>query len=127
MDKKRKQLGMNPSTASHRLVKDLLYEYGIARQHKCCSHCGEPMMREDFSIEHITPWLDSEDPVKLYFDLNNVDFSHHACNIAAARRPTKKFFTEEEKENNNRRMWRHSKRKHYDSASRREKYLNKGY
>lgn len=85
-DKKKKQLGMNPSTASGRLVKDLLWSF-IQRtsQDKCCK-CFEPMSRETFSIEHLTPWMDSDDPLSLYFDIDNIGFSHLRCNIIDARR-----------------------------------------
>lgn len=74
-DKKTKQLGMNPSTASHRLVKDLLWKLVQDTGQSSCCKCGELMSRETFSIEHITPWLDSDDPVGLYFDLGNISFS----------------------------------------------------
>ena len=84
-DKKKMQLGMNPSTAAGRLVKDLLWSFIVeTAQDKCCK-CGEPMSRETFSIEHITPWLDSDDPVGLYFDLGNISYSHLRCNIADRR------------------------------------------
>ena len=84
-DKKTKQLGMNPSTASHRLVKDLLWKLIETTGQDACCKCGEPMSRETFSIEHVTPWLDSDDPVGLYFDLDNVGFSHLRCNIKDAK------------------------------------------
>lgn len=84
-DKKKMQLGMNPSTASGRLVKDVLWSLIVkTEQHDCCK-CGFPMSRETFSIEHVTPWLDSDDPVGLYFDLANISFSHLKCNVADAR------------------------------------------
>jgi hypothetical protein len=87
MSKQRKmeQLGMNPSTASNRLVKDILFDFVQKAGHKCY-HCGGEMTREDFSIEHKQHWLDSEDPVGLYFDLDNITFSHQSCNSKAARR-----------------------------------------
>ena len=84
MDKKKaKQLGMNPSTASNRLVKDLLFRFGA--ESLDCYRCGEELERENFSIDHKVPWLDSDDPLGLYFDLENVTFSHKDCNRAAAR------------------------------------------
>ena len=87
-DRKKMQLGMNPSTASHRLVKDVLWSLIVkTEQHDCCK-CGEPMARDTFSIEHLDPWLDSDDPVALYFDLENIGFSHLKCNVADARRKT---------------------------------------
>lgn len=81
--KKQNQLGMNPSTASNRLVKDLLFKYVIV-SHPNCYRCGEPLTRDTFSIEHKTPWLDSENPLELFFDLDNIAFSHQACNSAAS-------------------------------------------
>lgn len=85
MSKKQKQLGMNPSTASHRLVKDILWKFIATSDMDRCFQCGGKMTRENFSIEHMEAWLDSEDPVSLYFDLNNISFSHHACNVGASR------------------------------------------
>lgn len=82
--KKQKQLGMNPGTASNRLVKDILFSF-VQQNGHVCHHCQKEMTREDFSIEHIKPWLDSDDPVRLYFDLNNIAFSHISCNSSAAR------------------------------------------
>lgn len=83
MEKKKQQLGMNPSTASYVLVKDILFDFVKDRP---CYRCTGLMTRENFSVEHKTPWLDANDPVSLYFDLNNIDFSHINCNISAGRR-----------------------------------------
>jgi len=87
------------------------------------------MSRDTFSIEHKIPWLDSSDPVGLYFDLNNISFSHHSCNVRAARRPNKKYFSEEEKReaknNLEKNRWRNlSKEK--QKAIRKEKYVRNG-
>ncbi len=84
-EKKKIQLGMNPSTASGRLVKDLLWDLiKKTDQYHCCK-CGLEMSRDSFSIKHIIPWLDSDDPVKLFFDLENIYFSHHSCNVSDRR------------------------------------------
>ena len=84
-DKKTVQLGMNPSTASGKLVKDIIWNFILlTKQHKCYV-CGSLMDRDTFSIEHKIPWLDSDDPKQLYFDLNNIGFSHHICNISRKR------------------------------------------
>ena len=85
MDKKLTQLGMNPSTANGRLLKDLLYNFVIQAGHKCF-RCNEELTRETFSIEHTTPWLDSENPLELFFALDNIAYSHLSCNIGAARK-----------------------------------------
>jgi hypothetical protein len=86
--KKQEQLGMNPSTAANRLVKDVLWSLVVKTGQDSCCKCGEKMTRENYSIEHKTPWLDSENPIELYFDLDNISFSHHACNVGDSRRPT---------------------------------------
>lgn len=96
-DKKSLQLGMNASTANGRLVKDILYSLIVKTgQNKCCK-CKMPMSRDTFSIEHLVPWLDSEEPLKLFFDLENIYFSHLKCNCESARKPQKKYFTEDER------------------------------
>jgi hypothetical protein len=84
-DKKIAQLGMDPATASHRLLKDLLFKLAIDAGHKC-HHCRGDLTRETLSIEHKQPWLDSDDPKSLFFDLENVAFSHKACNFRNATR-----------------------------------------
>lgn len=84
--KKHEQLGMNPSTASNRLVKDILFQF-IHEGGIPCFRCEMPMTRQNFSIEHKTPWLDSENPRELFFDLSNIAFSHLKCNIEDRRVP----------------------------------------
>jgi 5-methylcytosine-specific restriction endonuclease McrA len=84
--KKNEQLGMNPGTAANRLRKmvmfSLLQEYG----RNICFQCGKHIEDIDnLSIEHKIPWLDSEDPVGTFFDLNNIAFSHMSCNYSAAK------------------------------------------
>lgn len=88
-DKKKDQLGMNPSTASHRLVKDVLWSLIVKTDQANCYRCGQRMARGNFSIEHKEAWLDSDDPVGKYFDLGNISFSHLRCNVEDRRaRPT---------------------------------------
>ena len=88
---------MNPSTASHRLLRDILWSLVQKSGRDTCYQCSAKMTRQSFSIEHKEPWLDSEDPVGIYFDLDNISFSHLACNIKASRTPHKKYHTVEEK------------------------------
>lgn len=83
--KKQHQLGMNPSTASNRLVKDTLWRLVVQAGQNVCYRCSQPMTRETFSIEHKEAWLDSDDPVGLYFDQENISFSHLNCNIKESR------------------------------------------
>lgn len=87
--KKQKQLGMNPSTASSRLIKDILFKFINDLNLNTCFHCNTAMSRENFSIEHKTPWLDSTTPKQLFFDLDNISFSHLSCNVSHSRKPHK--------------------------------------
>lgn len=89
-DKKNNQLGMNCGTAQHRLTRDMLFKLIQDIKQDICFHCKEKITREEFSIEHKVPWLDSINPLELFFDLNNIAFSHKDCNSGAARRPNKK-------------------------------------
>lgn len=83
---------MNPSTASARLVKDILYKF-IKDAGHTCHKCGQEMSRDTFSIEHKEPWLDSEDPLGMFFDLENIAFSHLKCNVGARRKEPAKHGT----------------------------------
>ena len=92
--KKNEQLGMPHGTASNRLKKTIMFELLKEAGKNICFQCGEYIENEsDLSIEHKIPWLDSENPVDLFFDLGNVAFSHLSCNVSAARRPTKGMIT----------------------------------
>lgn len=121
-DTKKEQLGMSSSSASGRLVKDILFSL---IKDKPCYHCGEPLTRETFSIEHKVPWLHSENPSELYFNLENIDFSHLICNIKSGR-GNKKYNSKEEarlEENKKRREKRQSFSKEKRQEMRREIYL----
>lgn len=120
--RKSEQLGMNVSTASGRLVKDLLFKLICDSGINKCFHCGKEMLRENFSIEHKTPWMNSENPVGLFFDLDNVAFSHLSCNVKAARNGRPRIFTKEEAAE----RIRENKRRHWTPEKRREHYLRTG-
>jgi hypothetical protein len=126
--KKNAQLGMNVGTATYRLTKDILFKF-VASGEYTCFHCGQPMKREDFSIEHKNPWLDSEDPLRLFFDLENIAFSHKSCNIGAARRPNKLDMTPEERKKHDANIERQRWQKlspEEQQAIRRRKYERNG-
>ncbi len=128
-DRKKKQLGMNPSTASHRLVKDILWKFIKDTGNNICFQCQGAMDRENFSIEHKEPWLDSDDPQGLFFNLDNISFSHISCNISSARRPHKKYQNKEEKNKGMAELARASwskLTKEEQKKRRRDKYLKYG-
>lgn len=85
-EKKTKQLGMNPGTAAHRLRKSILFSFAQKLGYAWCYQCATEIKDIDkFTIEHKEPWLDSENPVEAFFDLDNIAFSHAECNYRAAR------------------------------------------
>ena len=49
---------------------------------------------KDMSIDHKINWLDSEDPIKTFFDTENILFSHASCNSAHTR--NRKYKNKEE-------------------------------
>lgn len=84
--KKTDQLGMPIGTASGRLRKTIIFQLLKETNKNFCFQCGAEIETEkDLSIEHKVPWLDSENPKELFFDLNNIAFSHLICNVGAAR------------------------------------------
>lgn len=88
--KKAEQLRMSFGAASNRLRKKILFSLIQEISKDACFQCGEKIETiDDFSIEHKVPWLDSDDPIGLYFDLSNIAFSHMKCNVGAARKSTK--------------------------------------
>ena len=83
-EKKAKQLGMAPGTAANRLKKMLLFQLIQETKKDLCFQCGQLIEAvEELSIEHKTPYLNSDDPIGLFFDLNNIAFSHLSCNCSA--------------------------------------------
>lgn len=131
-DIKNEQLGMNYSTASNRLVKDLLFNFIVTTGCNECYRCGESMERFNFSIEHKTPWLHSDNPKDLFFDLSNISFSHLKCNVENARRKESSCGTTYRYNNGCRcfdctKANTESRRKYYSPENRKVKYLKHGY
>lgn len=79
--KQSSQLGLNPRTASHRLNRTIFHSLLKETGRDSCVRCGASLSADTFSIEHIKEWLDSEDPIETFFDLNNIDFACKLCNI----------------------------------------------
>jgi hypothetical protein len=77
-------LGMAHGTACGRLRKAVLFsliqQLGLA----ACARCGgEIASAEELSLDHVVDWEGAEDPCGVFFDLDNVTFSHLACNNRA--------------------------------------------
>lgn len=87
--KKEDQLGMPSGTASNRLRKLILFDLASKLKLVVCFRCGEKIeTAADFSIDHRIDWLDV-DP-DLFWDVENVVFSHFSCNISHGRRMERK-------------------------------------
>lgn len=73
-------------TASNRLRKSILFSLLKKYNENYCFQCASEIeTEEELSIEHKIPYLDSSNPVELFFDLDNISFSHLNCNVGAAR------------------------------------------
>ena len=82
--KKAETLGMPHGTAVHRLRKSLLYKYVKMAGENYCFKCGAEIESvDDISIEHKEPWEGVS--AELFFDLDNVAFSHLKCNVGSRR------------------------------------------
>jgi len=80
--KTKQQLGMNYSTAMSRLKKLILFDLIQKVGKDVCFQCGRIIEdSKDMSVEHKIPWKNN-DP-KLFWDLDNIEFSHFLCNSKA--------------------------------------------
>ena len=87
------QLGMSQGTAQYKLRRVILFQMVQRAGLDICFRCGKKIKTvRDLSVEHKIPWLHSEDPVGLFFDLDNITFSHLSCNCGGngelARHPS---------------------------------------
>lgn len=86
-NKKIVQLGMYTSRAANKLNRSIMYHLAKKLNEHYCYRCGAEICTiKEFTVEHKTPWLDSPNPVELYFDLENIAFSHFLCNSRAGRK-----------------------------------------
>jgi len=85
---KTEQLGLNVSTATQRLYRKIMFDLSVKCRANKCIRCGELIDKlEDFSIDHKVEWLHSDNANELFFDLDNIGFSHKDCNYRCRRCP----------------------------------------
>ncbi len=73
-------LGMPQGTASNRLRKMLLFRQLKKHNENICVRCEKEIeIVDELSVEHIKPWEGIS--AELFWDLDNVAFSHMKCNI----------------------------------------------
>jgi hypothetical protein len=83
------QLGESTGAAVNRLKRRVMFSLLVRLGENVCLRCGNEMSVDDFTLDHVQPWLDED--VALFWDLTNIAFSHFRCNVSAARKPTKKY------------------------------------
>lgn len=70
---------MTYGKAKHRLMRMLLFQLAQKAQWTQCFVCKQEIQSVDeLTVEHKKPWLDVSS--ELFWDLNNVAFSHASCN-----------------------------------------------
>jgi hypothetical protein len=85
-DKIIEQLGMPLGTASNKLKKNILFELVKTCGLNKCFRCNNTIENvNEFSIEHKESWFDSNDPKGLFFNIDNIAYSHLKCNSGAAK------------------------------------------
>ncbi len=83
--RKAEQLGIPFGTATNRLRKMVLFRLLQRLDEDVCSRCGKRIMgADDLSMEHKKPWLGKD--TALFWDIDNVSFSHLSCNSGAPNR-----------------------------------------
>lgn len=83
-DAKDKFMGERTSNASHKLHRQLMLNMARQLGLDDCFQCGEKIETvEEFSVEHKKPWLWVDKA--LFWDLDNIAYSHQRCNFGAAR------------------------------------------
>lgn len=79
-----RQLGMSHGSACNKLRKQIMFRMMQKCGEDICFQCGEKIESVDtLSVEHKIPWMNSNDPVGLFFDTDNIAFSHLSCNCRA--------------------------------------------
>jgi len=78
---KSEKLGMSFSKANHILRKKILFYLAEKCGMRKCFRCGKDIKNiENFSIEHKISWVQADNPPEMFFDINNIAFSHSKCN-----------------------------------------------
>ncbi len=82
-EKKSFELKMSYGKACNILRKNILFNLAKKLKLNICYRCGKKIVDiNKFSIDHKKSWQNTTQPIKLFFDFNNIAFSHLKCNIA---------------------------------------------
>jgi hypothetical protein len=112
-------------TAQGRLKKRIFFSLVQRLGLDICFRCGKRILTaEDLSCDHKKPWLDIS--LELFWDLDNIAFSHRGCNSAAFRVSNKLYFTQEAFIGARRKRNAATKRKSYTPENRHQKWVTTG-
>ena len=130
--KKNEQLKMDVGTAQSQLKQMILWSLLQETGRTKCFVCKEEMSLETFSIEHMEPWLDKENAIELFFNLQNISFSHLTCNISRRSKGSQSFHGTETRYIYGcrcelcKKAHANYRRERYTKEKRKEKYLRTG-
>lgn len=84
---RKRKLGMSHGRACHIIRKEMMFLLIKEAGRDMCYRCGEPILQSsDMSFDHKVSWEHSNNPKELFFDLDNIAFSHRLCNALSADR-----------------------------------------
>lgn len=91
--KKREELlEMSLGKARNIMIKSLLFDLAGKCGLNNCYRCGGEIKNvDDFHIDHKESWINHPNGKKLYFDVNNLAFSHGWCNVAEGGKTQRKI------------------------------------
>lgn len=76
-------IGFNQVAHARRvLMKILMFNYAKRLGLANCYRCKKELELSDFTIDHIEGWRNKSNAKELFFDVDNIRFSHHSCNSA---------------------------------------------
>lgn len=82
MSSKDKFLGISYGTACNKLKKQIMFSLLQRLGEDTCFKCEKTIDDvSELSVEHKVPWENRENGVELFWDLDNIAFSHLRCNV----------------------------------------------
>lgn len=120
-------LGMPFGTAAGRLRKAIMFHLVCRLKENFCHRCGTEIVSvETFSIEHKDPWQSAADPIAAFFDLANISFSHHTCNVGEANKGRRKSLSREAWQKDYQPRRNAINKARYTPEARRDRYIRLG-
>lgn len=93
-NKFRSLFGLSGGAARHRLRSKIIYEFFLLRDSNKCHRCNEPVIFEEYSIDHSESFWESTDPVKAFYNVSECYMSHLKCNFVHGSAVGKKALKE---------------------------------